>query len=113
MAISAAFVAVRRRGIVVQIGMVPNEPRPLNIAPLISKEVQLVGVFRFKDEIEEAVRLLAVTPALDSVITHVIDASDSARAFDVARDSAVSGKVVIAAWPDSADHDPTVLNKRG
>jgi len=102
-AISAAFVAARRRGMVVQIGMVPNEPRPVNLAPFISKELQLIGVFRFKDEIDEAVRILAVSPELDNVITHVIDAGESERAFDIARDSAASGKVVIAAWPDSTN----------
>ncbi|MDJ0335958.1 zinc-binding dehydrogenase [Salinibacterium sp. G-O1] len=100
-AISAAFVAARRRGMVVQIGMVPNEPRPVNLAPFISKELQVLGVFRFKDEIDEAVRILAETPELDAVITHVIDASESVAAFDIAKDSAASGKVVIAAWPDS------------
>lgn len=100
-AISAAFLAARRRGTVVQVGMVPNEPRPVNLAPMISKELQVLGVFRFKDEIDEAVRLLAVSPKLDSVITHVIDASDSVSAFEIAKDSLVSGKVVIAAWPDA------------
>ncbi len=101
-AISAAFCAARRRGVVVQVGMVPNEPRPVNLAPVISKELQVLGVFRFKDEIDEAVQILAATPGLDAVITHVIDASDSISAFEVAKDSAASGKVVIAAWPASA-----------
>ena len=87
---------------VVQIGMVPNEPRPVNLAPFISKELQVLGVFRFKDEIDEAVRFSPRLPELDAVITHVIDASDSVAAFDVAKDSAASGKVVIAAWPDSS-----------
>ncbi|MFG6445156.1 L-idonate 5-dehydrogenase [Microbacterium sp. P07] len=94
-AITAAFGAVRRRGTVVQVGMVPNEPRPLNIAPLIAKEVSLVGVFRFKDEIDEAVRLLAERPEIEAVITHVLPQVDALRAFEIAKDSSASGKVVV------------------
>lgn len=95
-AVSSALAAVRRRGTVVQVGMVPNEPRPLNIAPLISKEVSLIGVFRFKDEIDEAVRLLAERPEIEAVITHVFSAQDAVEAFEIAKDSARSGKVVVA-----------------
>ncbi|MGW9114467.1 zinc-binding dehydrogenase [Microbacterium sp. NPDC055683] len=95
-AISAAGVAVRRRGTVVQVGMVPNEARPVNLAPFISKEVALVGTFRFKDEIDEAVALLADRPEIEQVVTHVIGLDDVAEAFAVARDSRRSGKVVVA-----------------
>lgn len=95
-AISTAFVAARRRGTVVQVGMVPAEARPLAIAPLISKELSLIGVFRFKDEIDEAVRLLAERPEIEEVLTHVFAPADAARAFEIARDSSQSGKVVVA-----------------
>ncbi|MFG6401930.1 L-idonate 5-dehydrogenase [Microbacterium sp. P04] len=95
-AISAALVAVRRRGTVVQVGMVPGEPRPVNLAPLISKEVSLVGVFRFHDEIDEAVRLLVDEPGIEAVITHVLPVDDVEAAFVLAKDSATSGKVVVA-----------------
>lgn len=98
-AVSAAFVAARRQGTVAQVGMVPNEERPVNLAPAISKELVVLGVFRFVDEIDEAVRLLASTPALASVVTHVIGSDEVERAFEVARDSSVSGKVLVAAWP--------------
>ncbi len=94
-AISAALAAVRRRGTVVQVGMVPNEPKPLNIAPLISKEVALLGVFRFHDEIDDAVRLLAQHPQIEAVITHVLPVDDAVRAFEIAKDSTASGKVVV------------------
>jgi L-idonate 5-dehydrogenase len=94
-AISAAGVAVRRRGTVVQVGMVPNEPRPVNLAPFISKEVALVGTFRFRDEIDEAVALLDARPELEQVITHEFAVDEIEHAFDVARDSRASGKVVV------------------
>ena len=95
-AISAALAAVRRRGTVVQVGMVPNEAKPLNIAPLISKEVSLVGVFRFHDEIDDAVRLLTQHPEIEAVITHVLPVDEAVRAFEIAKDSTASGKVVVA-----------------
>lgn len=101
-AVSSAFVAARRRGTVVQIGMMADEPRPINLAPAISKELHLLGVFRFKDEIDEAVRLLATTPELAAVITHVVHADQARQAFETARDSSVSGKVLIATWPADA-----------
>lgn len=94
-AISAAFVAARRRGTVVQVGMVPSAERPLNVAPLIAKEISLVGVFRFKDEIDEAIALLADQPAIERVITHVLPAADAVSAFETAKDSTASGKVVV------------------
>uniref|UniRef100_UPI0028D577ED zinc-binding dehydrogenase n=1 Tax=uncultured Frigoribacterium sp. TaxID=335377 RepID=UPI0028D577ED len=99
-AVSAAFVAARRLGVVAQVGMVPDVARPVNLAPAISKELTVLGVFRFRDEIDEAVRMLDADRSLGAVVTHVVDSADAARAFDVARDSSVSGKVLVAAWPD-------------
>ena len=98
-AVSAAFVAARRQGTVAQVGMMPNEERPVNLAPAISKELSVLGVFRFVDEIDEAVRILASTPSLEAVVTHVIGTDAAEHAFEVAKDSAVSGKVLLAAWP--------------
>lgn len=99
--ISSALRAVRARGTVVQVGMVPNENRPLNIAPFISKEVRWVGTFRFKDEIDRAVALLDSHPEIESVITHEISAESVEEAFQIARDSEQSGKVIVAVWPES------------
>lgn len=95
-ALGTAFEAVRRRGTVVQIGMLPADPRPLSLAPLISKEVTLTGAFRFLDEIDEAVALLAADASIESVITHEYAAAAAREAFETARDAACSGKVVVA-----------------
>ena len=95
-AISAAGAAVRRRGTVVQVGMLPNEPRPVNLAPFISKEVALLGTFRFHTEIDEAVALLAARPELDEVITDVVPLDDAEGAFRIARDARRSSKVVVS-----------------
>lgn len=100
-AVSTALQAVRRAGTVVQVGMTPNAPIGVNLAPFVSKEVTFRGTFRFDDEIDEAVELLAGTAELASIVTHVIGADEIERAFEVARDSQSSGKVVVSLWPDA------------
>ncbi|WP_105031914.1 L-idonate 5-dehydrogenase [Arthrobacter ruber] len=99
-AVNAALQAARRAAIVVQVGMVPNELRGINLAPLISKELQLRGAFRFNDEMDRAIELLADIPAIEDVITHVLPASQALEAFAIAKDSGTSGKVVISLWHD-------------
>ncbi len=95
-AVTAAVSAVRRRGTVVQIGMLPNEPRPVNLAPLVAKELTLRGAFRFLDEMEEAISLLEAHPDLEKVITHEFGPRDAVAAFGMALRSAESAKVVVA-----------------
>lgn len=94
--VSAALRAVRIAGTVVQVGMVPNEPRPINIAPFISKEVRWFGSFRFKDEIDRAVDILAQNADIEDVITHEFSVDDVVDAFHVAKDSQESGKVIVS-----------------
>lgn len=96
--VSASLDAARRAGIVVQIGMLPSEPSPINIAPLVAKEVQLRGAFRFNQEIEAAIDMLAAHPHFARVITHEFHAAEAREAFHVASDPTVSGKVLVAMW---------------
>ncbi|MDZ8172047.1 zinc-binding dehydrogenase [Microbacterium xanthum] len=95
-ALTAAVIA----GTVVQVGMVPDTPRPINIAPFISKELRWFGTFRFNDEIDHAIALLDANPGIEEVVTHVVPADQAVEAFTVARDSRASGKVVVAVWPE-------------
>jgi len=99
-ATSAALVGARRGAVVVQVGMVPDEARPVNLAPLVSKELQLRGSFRFADELDEALELLAAHPGIEDVVTHVLPAERAAEAFAAAQDSAASGKVLVSLWHD-------------
>ena len=99
-AISPALAAVRRGGTVAQVGMLPDREIGVNLAPFVSKEVTYVGCFRFNDEIGEAIELLAAHPQLAGVITHVIDADAIVDAFQTARNSQESGKVVVSLWLD-------------
>lgn len=93
-AITSALTAARPAGTVVQIGMVPNEVQPINLAPYIAKELRLYGTFRFKDEISAAVGLLAAQERIEAVITHEFSLDEAGAAFDAAKDSQASGKVI-------------------
>lgn len=97
-AVSTALAAVRRRGQVVQVGMVGGAEGTIAYAPLVAKEANIVGVFRFKDEIDEAVRMLVNEPELELVLTHVVGADDAVQAFEYARNSRASGKVAVNLW---------------
>ena len=94
-AISGALLAVRRSGTVVQVGMLGAGNHEIAIAPLVAKEVQLRGTFRFKDEIELAVKLLADNPWISSAITHTFTPDQAVEAFAMAKNSQESGKVLI------------------
>lgn len=94
-AISGALLAVRRAGIVVQVGMLGAGNHEIAIAPLVAKEVQLRGTFRFKDEIELAVKLLAENQWISSAITHTFTPDQAVEAFAMAKNSQESGKVLI------------------
>lgn len=93
--LSQAIVSVSRAGVVVQVGMLADAAIGVNLAPLVSKEVQLRGTFRFSTEIDEAVEMLAGNPSIAGVVTHVLPAASAVEAFTTAKDSAASGKVLI------------------
>ncbi len=95
-ALTQAVRAARRAGTIVQVGMLPNADIGVNLAPMLAKELTIRGAFRFSTEIDDAVALLADSDTLDAVISHVIPASDAVRAFELARDSSASAKVLLA-----------------
>lgn len=87
--------AIRRRGVMVQLGMFPPGPRPSELSALVAKEIDYRGAFRFDTEFDESIALLAASAALDPAITHTFDLVDAVTAMDVAADPAISGKVVL------------------
>lgn len=93
--VTQAVRAARRAGTVVQVGMLADTEISVNLAPMLAKELTLRGAFRFSTEIDDAVAMLAESDALDSVISHTIDAADAVDAFRVARDSSASAKVLL------------------
>jgi L-idonate 5-dehydrogenase len=94
-AVGPTLAAVRRRGVLVQLGMFPPGPRPAELSAMVVKEIDYRGAFRFDTEFDQAIALLASTDALDPVITHTFELADALAAMDIAADPAVSGKVVL------------------
>ena len=95
-AISAAIKSSKRLGVIVQVGMLMAGEHPIELAPLISKEVQLRGTFRFNDEIDDAILLLDANPLIGKVVTHIFGINDAIKGFEVAKNSQDSGKVLIS-----------------
>ena len=94
-ALHGLLLATRRAGVVVQVGNLPDETRPVNLAPLVSKEIQLRGTFRFNDEIDAAITLLDQNPQIEQVVTHVLPLEGVNEAFALAANSEISGKVLV------------------
>jgi L-idonate 5-dehydrogenase len=93
--VNSAWRAVRGGGTVVQVGMVAGGAHPLELSRLISKEATVRTSFRFVNEIDDAIALLDSRPEIGGVVTHTFGLDEVAQAFDVARDSQASGKVVV------------------
>ena len=78
-----------------QVGMLGAGGHEIAIAPLVSKEIQLRGTFRFKDEIDAAITMLGENPWIAPTITHTYPLEKAAEAFAMAKNSEESGKVLI------------------
>ena len=85
-----------RGGRVVMVGLLPTGEQPVLVSLAITRELELVGSFRFADEIDEVIAALADgSLVVDPVVTHEFAVEDTAEAFDVARDASRSGKVLL------------------
>jgi len=72
--------------------------QPTLLASAITRELELVGSFRFRDEIDEVLCALGAGLRLEPAITHevaVCDTASALEAFALARDASVSGKVLL------------------
>jgi L-idonate 5-dehydrogenase len=99
-ALSSAIAAVRSGGTVVQLGILPAGDLSVALGPVVAKEVTLRGSQRFDVELDESVRMIAETPALDAVVTHVFALDEAADAFATAMDPGASLKVLLEISPE-------------
>lgn len=94
-ALNAAIMTMRPRGIVMQLGMGGDMTIPMQ--QITVKELDLRGCFRFHEEFETAVILMRkglidVKP----LITHTMAIDDAVQAFEMANDRSQAIKVQIA-----------------
>ncbi len=94
--LASAIKGAVRGGKVVMVGLLPSGPQPVLISLAITRELELLGSFRFNDEIADVISALADgSLAVDPVVTHTFELKDGLEAFEVARNSALSGKVLL------------------
>lgn len=96
--LNAAIKAVRRGGTIVQIGNLAAGELPVLANSVMSKEIDLLGSFRFGNVFEEAVGLIASgTIDVTTLITARRPLPDVVEAFRLALDRSQSVKVILTA----------------
>lgn len=94
--LASAVRGASRGGRVVMVGLLPSGEQPALISLAITRELELVGSFRFNDEIDEVIAALADGSLYtDPVVTHEFEVADALQAFATAKDSAISSKVLL------------------
>lgn len=94
--LASAIRGTTRGGRVVLVGLLPTGDQPVPMSLVIARELDVVGSFRFNDEIDEVIGALAdgslqVAP----IVTHEYAAEEALDAFAVAKDASVSSKVLL------------------
>lgn len=94
--LASAVRGATRGGRVVMVGLLPSGEQPALISLAITRELELVGSFRFNDEIDEVIAALADGSLLAAAtVTHEFVVDDALEAFAIANQPAVSGKVLL------------------
>ncbi|MCR8669816.1 zinc-binding dehydrogenase [Agrococcus sp. HG114] len=95
--LAAAISGARRGGTVVMLGLQRAGDIAVPMATAITRELTLVGSFRFNDELDEVLEALA-DGSLDAgpVISHALPIEQGLAALELARDASVSSKVLLA-----------------
>ncbi|MFT4134870.1 alcohol dehydrogenase catalytic domain-containing protein [Microbacterium sp.] len=94
--LAGAVSAAARGGTVVLLGLQRAGDVPAPIATAITRELSLVGSFRFGAEFDAVIAALADgSLVVDGVVTHVRPVAEAAEAFAVAADASRSSKVLL------------------
>jgi L-idonate 5-dehydrogenase len=81
---------------VAMVGLPATGEQPPLHSLVIVRELELVGSFRFNDEIDEVLAALVDgSLQVDPIVSHEFPVEDAVEAFEVARDSAHCGKVLL------------------
>ncbi|WP_230596591.1 MULTISPECIES: L-idonate 5-dehydrogenase [Nocardiaceae] len=94
-ALATCVTSVRRGGRVVQLGLLPPGTIPLLGNLLVTREIELVGAFRFGSEFDTALALLAEGLYVKPVLTQSYPLSRSVEAIAIAGDRTRASKVVL------------------
>lgn len=95
--LASAINGAVRGGTVVMVGLLPTGMQPVPISLAITRELDLKGSFRFNNEIDHVIAALTDGSLhIEPVITHQFPLADALHAFEVAKDSTASGKVLLS-----------------
>jgi L-idonate 5-dehydrogenase len=86
---------VRRGATVVLLGLLPpgDTGFPGNVA--VTREITMVGAFRFDHEFDQAIALLSAGLHVDPIISHTFPLNEAKAAFDIAGDRRIASKVLL------------------
>lgn len=95
-ALGGVIAAVRRGGVLVQVGNLPAGEVSAAIGNIVPREIDYRGSYRFIDEISTALELMADGVDVSPLITHEVTIEDALHGFELAADrSTGSSKVMI------------------
>ncbi|MCU1515763.1 MAG: L-idonate 5-dehydrogenase [Pseudarthrobacter sp.] len=98
--LASAIQGAARGGTVVMVGLLPTGPQPVLISLAITRELDLKGSFRFNNEIDDVITALTDRSLhIEPVITHDYPLAQALDAFETAKNSAQSGKVLLNFTP--------------
>ncbi|WP_433172259.1 L-idonate 5-dehydrogenase [Actinoallomurus sp. CA-150999] len=86
---------VRRGGTVVLLGLLPPGETGFLGNVVVTREITMLGAFRFDHEFDDALSLLASGLNVDPVVSHTFPLTRAVEAFDLAGDRAVASKVLL------------------
>jgi L-idonate 5-dehydrogenase len=87
--------SVRRGGTVVLLGLLPPGDTAFPGNLVVTREISVLGAFRFDVEFERALALLAGGLDVEAIVTHVLPLADAVAAFDLAGDRRQACKVLL------------------
>lgn len=94
--LATAISATGRGGRVVLVGLLPPGAQPVPVSLAIARELELIGSFRFNDEIDDVIQALAAAElVVDPVVSHVFPVTKALAAFETARNPVISSKVLL------------------
>jgi L-idonate 5-dehydrogenase len=95
-ALGGVIAAVRRGGVVVQVGNLPAGEVSAALGNIVTREIDYRGSYRFVDEISQALDLMASGIDVGPLMTHEVPIEDAVRGFEIAADrSTGSSKVML------------------
>ncbi|NUP74635.1 MAG: L-idonate 5-dehydrogenase [Sinomonas sp.] len=95
-AVTSVLRAVKRGGLVVQVGNLPAGQLEVSLAELVFREIDYLGSFRFIDEISTALEYFAEGLDIEPMLTHEFPVEEAVEAFRIAGDrSTGSSKVLL------------------